>query len=84
MFKVKKQEIENEAIDSVQKNLNLETLARIKFVIPDLESHKDLVLLFRKFGKRVTANKQQIQTLTETRDRLLPKLMSGQLRITES
>lgn len=74
---------DNEAIGSVQKNLNLETIARIKFVVPDLKAHKDSVLLFRNFGERIIANKQQIQTLTKTRDVLLPKLMSGKLRITE-
>jgi type I restriction enzyme S subunit len=81
MFKNKRQEIENEAIGSVQKNLNLETIARIKFVVPDLRSHKESVLLFRNFGERIIANKQQIQTLTKTRDVLLPQLMSGKLRI---
>jgi len=33
---------------------------------------------------KIHQNALQIQTLTKTRDRLLPKLMSGQLRITES
>ena len=32
---------------------------------------------------KIMMNHEQIQTLTQTRDRLLPKLMSGQLRIPE-
>jgi type I restriction enzyme S subunit len=31
---------------------------------------------------KIHKNSQQIQTLTQTRDVLLPKLMSGKLRIT--
>jgi type I restriction enzyme S subunit len=83
MFKFKRPEIENEAIGSVQKNLNLETITKIKFVIPNLKNNEDLVKIFRKFGERIIANKQQIQTLTKTRNVLLPQLMSGKLRITE-
>lgn len=83
MFKLKRQEIENEAIGSVQKNLNLATLTKINFVIPVLKNNEQLVRIFRKFGERIIANKQQSQTLTKTRNVLLPKLMSGKLRITE-
>jgi type I restriction enzyme S subunit len=83
MFKFKRPEIENEAIGSVQKNLNLESITKIKFVIPNLKNNEDLVKIFRKFGERIIANKQQIQTLTKTRNVLLPQLMSGKLRITE-
>jgi type I restriction enzyme S subunit len=34
--------------------------------------------------KKITNNTQQIQTLTKTRDTLLPKLMSGQIRVKDS
>jgi type I restriction enzyme, S subunit len=81
MFKIKRQEIENEAIGSVQKNLNLETIAKIKFVISDSMNYEKLMIFSRFFGKRITSNKKQIKTLSKTRDVLLPKLMSGQIRV---
>ncbi len=83
MFNFKRQEIESTAIGSVQKNLNLRTIENIILCIPPLEKYKDLIGLIRKLGKRIENNKEQIRTLTQTRDVLLPKLMSGKLRITE-
>jgi type I restriction enzyme, S subunit len=81
MFKYKKKEIEVESIGSVQKNLNLETIAKIKFITPDIKKHNDLVAVFRKLGSKIICSKQKIRTLTKIRDTLLPKLMSGQLRV---
>ena len=83
MFKHKKKEIEIESIGSVQKNLNLETIAKIEFIIPNIEKHNDLVMVFRKLGSNIIFNKQKMRTLTKIRDTLLPKLMSGQLRVNE-
>lgn len=54
-----------------------------RLVIPNLS----IIQLFHgicdSLFLKIKSNQQQIQTLTRTRDRLLPKLMSGQLRITE-
>ena len=83
MFKHEKKEIEIESIGSVQKNLNLETIAKIEFIIPNIEKHNDLVMVFRKLGSNIIFNKQKMRTLTKIRDTLLPKLMSGQLRVNE-
>jgi type I restriction enzyme S subunit len=38
---------------------------------------------YQTWAKKISLIKQQIQTLTKTRDALLPKLMSGQIRIPE-
>jgi type I restriction enzyme S subunit len=37
--------------------------------------------VFSPILQKIINNAQQIQTLTKTRDALLPKLMSGQLRV---
>ena len=54
-----------------------------ELAIPKLK----LIQLFRSVCKplfsKIEANQYQIHTLTKTRDALLPKLMSGQLRIQE-
>jgi type I restriction enzyme, S subunit len=81
MFKYKKKEIEVESIGSVQKKLNLETIAKIKFITPDIKKHNDLVAVFRKLRSKIICSKQKIRTLTKIRDTLLPKLMSCQLRV---
>lgn len=83
-FNFKRKEIENTAIGSVQKNLNLETIENIKFYLPPFEKYKKPILIFRQFGKRIQLNKEQIRTLTKTRDTLLPKLMSGEIRVKEA
>lgn len=48
--------------------------------------NKEILVKFEnqaeKIFKKVTNNKQEIQTLTQLRDTLLPKLMSGEIRIT--
>jgi len=80
-FNFKRRKIESEAIGSVQKNLNLRTIEKVNFCIPNLKKHKDIIYLFRKLGKHIENNKEQVQTLVKTRDVLLPKLMSGKLRI---
>ena len=83
-FNFKRKEIENTAIGSVQKNLNLETIENIKFYLPPFEKNKKLIQIFRQFGKRIQLNKEQIQTLTKIRDTLLPKLMNGEIRVKEA
>jgi len=66
---------------SGQPLLNQSILNSIELAIPD----KDLMILFEQitttFYRKLAQNETQIQTLTRLRDTLLPKLMSGQLRV---
>ena len=55
-----------------------------KFAVPGRELLERFSLITSNLICKSFSNHEQIQTLTKTRDRLLPKLMSGQLRITES
>jgi type I restriction enzyme, S subunit len=68
---------------TTQSYLTLSSLREMPLIIPD----KITLLGFKKMAKSLFrkshANNQQIQTLTKTRDALLPKLMSGQLRLPE-
>ncbi len=48
-----------------------------------LENMFDFDKIGSTFFKKIKKNAQQIQTLKKTRDTLLPKLMSGQLRVDE-
>jgi len=65
------------------KNLNLKALLEdFDLFIPE---NGDLILDFNKNVKasfnKIQTNNSQIQSLTKTRDTLLPKLMSGQVRV---
>jgi type I restriction enzyme S subunit len=61
--------------------LAIDGLQRPDFKLPT----KDLVLSFTSlvsvYWKKKNINHKQIQTLTTLRDTLLPKLMSGELRV---
>jgi type I restriction enzyme S subunit len=66
---------------SAQPNISATDIESIVLIRPS----ENILRLFNKISQPLFQKKcdnlQQIQTLTETRDRLLPKLMSGQLRI---
>jgi type I restriction enzyme, S subunit len=64
------------------KNLNYKALLfELEYKMPNekriIQFHKEVERYFYKINK----NKSQIRTLTQTRDNLLPKLMSGEVRV---
>lgn len=75
--------IKQNTIGSTQKALTIQALGNISIFIPDT----NILSKYRQFieilNSKVENNLCQIQTLTKTRDALLPKLMSGQLRVKE-
>ena len=58
--------------------------AKLKQVMPSNQTIAELGLHLREFHTRMFANTAQSQTLTKLRDTLLPKLISGELRIPEA
>ena len=64
-------------------SLNKQNFNDLDSVIPNEEILNEFNFIISPVDRKVFINEQQIQTLTKTRDRLLPKLMSGQLRIPE-
>lgn len=64
------------------KNLNYKALINeLKYRIPETEIIKDFHNKVERYFKKIIKNKLQIQTLTKLRDTLLPKLMSGEVRV---
>ncbi len=63
--------------------INASEFKTFDFIIPSLSVQEQISPLFRDIYQKIDANEHQMQTLTKTRDVLLPKLMSGKLRITE-
>jgi len=64
-------------------SLNKANFNGLESIIPK----KEIIDLFEKtispMDRKIFNNEEEIQTLTKTRDTLLPKLMSGQLRVKE-
>lgn len=64
---------------SVFRNLKTDILKNYKIILPNL----DLIILFNQsleiIDKYIRNNVEEIQSLTEIRDTLLPKLMSGEI-----
>lgn len=56
-------------------------LKKVEIIIPKIEILEKITKLWFSILEKMDANFKQIQTLTKTRDALLPKLMSGQLRV---
>lgn len=66
---------------STQQYLTLETLRQTPVLLPDYETLNTFNEYARTIYERIDINSQNIQSLTQTRDTLLPKLISGQLEI---
>lgn len=56
-------------------------ILKCKFTVPNKELLDNFCLVVSKLISKTFANYEQIETLSKTRDVLLPKLISGQLRI---
>jgi len=80
---LKRTKINNIITGAVQPKINQANMNGISLVIPNIESIKHFELIINPIFKKKITNISQIQTLTKTREALLPKLMSGQLRIEE-
>jgi len=72
------------SIGSTQKALTIKNVRELKIPnIKNLEKRKNLNEFLKSNLNKVNHNYAQIQTLKKTRDTLLPKLMSGVLRVSK-
>jgi len=63
--------------------INKSAFSNIEILMPSLELLNYFENIISALNQKIINNENQIQTLTKTRDSLLPKLMSGQLRVKE-
>ncbi|MFM6206448.1 restriction endonuclease subunit S, partial [Planktothrix sp.] len=63
--------------------ITFESISNLDLVIPSIDVQKQLMPLLTLMLEKQEFNTKHIKTLTLTRDTLLPKLMSGQIRIKE-
>ena len=69
------------ANSGVQVNLSTQAIKESEFIIADIDTYKNFDLLVKPFFEKIKINTEQIETLTKTRNTLLPKLMSGAIRV---
>ncbi|WP_405246654.1 restriction endonuclease subunit S [Cellulophaga sp. Asnod2-G02] len=76
-----KNDILNQAVGSAQQNISQAIIKNLKIIAPpsNLEVFEKIELLYSKAEKNLIEN----QTLTQLRDTLLPKLISGEVRLKE-
>ena len=78
------EELHSNIVHAVQANLSLGMLSRAKAVFPPLESVEEM---FRPIGdilRKISINRGECRTLAALRDTLLPKLISGEIRIKDA
>ena len=66
---------------SAQPNISPSQIENIDIIYPNEEKLVSFLNISNPIFNKVLDNNNQIQSLTETRDTLLPKLMSGQVRV---
>jgi type I restriction enzyme S subunit len=64
--------------------LNRNHIHSLKYLLPSIECIQTYEMIALNLHTRARANQQQAQTLATLRDTLLPRLISGQLRLPEA
>ena len=76
-------QIKSNTIGSTQKALTIDALKNLDFLVPLPQILKKFFVVLDSLNKKIEKNTYQIKTLTRIRDTLLPKLMSGKIRVSE-
>lgn len=66
---------------SAQPQITITDIGTLNITIPDIEILVKFDKIVKSYHDKIFENQQQIQTLTQLRDTLLPKLMSGEVRV---
>lgn len=69
------------ASGSAQPNISANQIERTEIILPSLELIEEFGMIVNSLFEKILENYSFNQTLTQTRDTLLPKLMSGQIEI---
>ncbi|MBF0224223.1 MAG: restriction endonuclease subunit S [Desulfobacterales bacterium] len=71
----------NACAGSAQENISSSKLEEMKFVSYSKEKTESFGIEVKPFFEKIIFNQKQIRTLSTLRDTLLPKLMSGEVRV---
>lgn len=78
---LRKKNIELYITGAVQPKINQANLKSIDFPKFPLDKVSEFIKLTNQYFDKINLNNTQIQTLTQLRDTLLPKLMSGEVKV---
>ena len=73
----------NLASGSVQKGIRMADLKRYKFILPSKDTMDSLTQLWKPIISKIKSNEDENDRLSALRDTLLPKLMSGEIDVTD-
>jgi type I restriction enzyme S subunit len=76
--------LHSKVVHAVQANLSLSVLANMYATFPPKETIFRLFAPIENLLLKIQQNNQESRTLAEMRDRLLPKLMSGEIRVKDA
>lgn len=80
-YQLKRFDLANLNVGSAVPSLTTKVLNSVKLNIPNIKNQKETVDNLKVLNKKVLSNISQIETLSKTRDSLLPKLMNGEVRV---
>ena len=80
-FVLEQEELEQLNANSAQPGLNQEALKSFEIIYPNKDLIDDFGIKEKPLIDKIFLNSVQIRTLSRLRDTLLPKLMSGQMRV---
>ena len=69
---------------SIATAVNSKSIKAIEMIVPDSATHSEFVAIVQPLFDRILCNLRETETLSATRDLLLPKLMSGEIRLAEA
>jgi type I restriction enzyme, S subunit len=76
-----KNRIQSKAVHAVQANISLGVISESEVIIPDNKMLDDFDLITNSILNKIMANTYEVRTLTSIRNTLLPKLMTGKIRV---
>jgi type I restriction enzyme S subunit len=80
-LRMNKEYILNNAVGSAQQNISQEMLKNLDIIIPSDEILSSFKAIINPIFYQIEKNIKENQTLSEIRDALLPKLISGEVRV---
>ena len=69
---------------AVQPKINQGNMNKIECILPTQQILNEFQKVINPVFEKIKSNSLQIQTLTQTRDTLLPKLMSGKITVADA
>lgn len=75
------EQVKNNGLGSAQANISTEGIGNSIIIVPKSSLKEEFTTYVNSYIKKILYNKQQIQTLTELRDTLLPRLISGKIKV---